>query len=155
MSLSLVNTGRREDIRLSDGRHQTSDIHTLFPNARGEAPSAPGFKPPLRLRPWAPPVPPAERAGSEGREKVLKIDGAFAPRVLRFDSGFAAEGCGGGSAASIYAACRQRWWTPLKMKGAMMIKLGSRPAGEARLYGFPFRGAELQNSSPEGRYLLL
>ena len=27
-------------------------------------------------------VPPAERAGSEGWEKVLKIDGAFAPRVL-------------------------------------------------------------------------
>ena len=39
-------------------------------------------------------------------------------------------------AASIYAACRQRWWTPLKMKGAMMIKPRSRPAGEARLYGF-------------------
>ena len=55
-------------------------------------------------------------------------------------------------AASIYAACRQRWWTPLKMKGAMMIKSRSRPAGEARLYGFSFRGAELQNSSPEGRY---
>ena len=33
----------------------------------------------------AAPVPPAERAGSEGREKVLKIDGAFAPRVRRFD----------------------------------------------------------------------
>ena len=28
------------------------------------------------------------------RKKVLKIDGAFAPRVLRFDIGFAAEGCG-------------------------------------------------------------
>ena len=42
------------------------------------------------------PVPPAERAGSEGREKVLKIDGAFAPRVLKFDSGCAAEGYGGG-----------------------------------------------------------
>ena len=28
------------------------------------------------------------------RKKVLKIDGAFAPRVLRFDSGCAAEGCG-------------------------------------------------------------
>ena len=26
--------------------------------------------------------------------RVLKIDGAFAPRVLRFDSGFAAEGGG-------------------------------------------------------------
>ena len=153
MSLSLVNTGRREDIRLSDSRHQTYIHYSRMQG--GEAPSAPGFKPPPGLRPWAPPVLPAERAGLEGREKVLKIDGAFAPRVLRFDSGFAAEGCGGGSAASIYAACRQRWWTPLKMKGAMMIKLGNRPAGEARLYGFPFRGAELQNSSPEGRYLLL
>ena len=26
--------------------------------------------------------------------KVLKFDGAIAPRVLKFDSGFAAEGCG-------------------------------------------------------------
>jgi hypothetical protein len=47
----------------------------------------------LRAEPWAFPT---ERAGSEGREKVLKIDGAFAPRVLRFDSPFGAEGCGGG-----------------------------------------------------------
>ena len=47
----------------------------------------------LRAKPWAFPT---ERAGSEGREKVLKIDGAFAPRVLRFDSPFGAEGCGGG-----------------------------------------------------------
>ena len=27
-------------------------------------------------------------------KKVLKIDGAFAPRVLRFDIGCVAEGCG-------------------------------------------------------------
>jgi len=27
--------------------------------------------------------------------KVLKLDGAVAPRVLKFDSGSAAEGCGG------------------------------------------------------------
>lgn len=27
--------------------------------------------------------------------RVLKFDGAVAPRVLKFDSGFAAEGCGG------------------------------------------------------------
>ena len=27
--------------------------------------------------------------------RVLKFDGAIAPRVLRFDSGYAAEGCGG------------------------------------------------------------
>ena len=27
--------------------------------------------------------------------KVLKFDGAIAPRVLKFDSGSAAEGCGG------------------------------------------------------------
>jgi len=26
--------------------------------------------------------------------KVLKFDGAIAPRVLKFDSGYAAEGCG-------------------------------------------------------------
>ena len=29
-------------------------------------------------------------------EKVLKIDGAFAPKVLRFDGALGAEGCGGG-----------------------------------------------------------
>ena len=153
VSLLLVNTGRREDIRLPDGRHQTYIHYSRTQGGSGAWGAR--VQAVIGLTPWAPPVSPAERAGSEGREKVLKIDGAFAPRVLRFDSGFAAEGCGGGSAASIYAACRQRWWTPLKMKGVMMIKLGSRPAGEARLYGFPFRGAELQNSSPEGRYLLL
>ena len=27
--------------------------------------------------------------------RVLKFDGAMAPRVLKFDSGYAAEGCGG------------------------------------------------------------
>ena len=27
--------------------------------------------------------------------RVLKFDGAVAPRVLKFDSGYAAEGCGG------------------------------------------------------------
>ena len=27
--------------------------------------------------------------------RVLKFDGAIAPRVLKFDSGFAADGCGG------------------------------------------------------------
>ena len=27
--------------------------------------------------------------------RVLKFDGAIAPRVLKFDSGFAAEGCRG------------------------------------------------------------
>ena len=26
--------------------------------------------------------------------RVLKFDGAVAPRVLKFDSGYAAEGCG-------------------------------------------------------------
>ena len=32
----------------------------------------------------------------------------------------------------INAACRQRWWAPLKMKGAMMIKPYNRPAGEGK-----------------------
>ena len=27
--------------------------------------------------------------------RILKFDGAVAPRVLKFDSGYAAEGCGG------------------------------------------------------------
>jgi hypothetical protein len=30
----------------------------------------------------------------ERERKFLKMDGAFAPKVLRIDSGFAAEGCG-------------------------------------------------------------
>mgnify|MGYP006906833232 CR=1 FL=1 len=42
VSLSLVNTGRREDIRLSDARHQTY-IHYSRMQGGGEAPSAPGF----------------------------------------------------------------------------------------------------------------
>ena len=51
----------------------------------------------LRAEPWVRAgIGFASRPGSEGREKVLKIDGAFAPRVLRFDSPFGAEGCGGG-----------------------------------------------------------
>ena len=29
--------------------------------------------------------------------RVLKFDGAIAPKVLKFDSGSAAEGCGGAS----------------------------------------------------------
>ena len=67
-----------------------------------QAPLAPRFKPPPGLRPWASKVPPTERAGSEGviyaafGGRVLKIDGAFAPRVLKFDSGCTAEGYGGG-----------------------------------------------------------
>ena len=48
VSLSLVNTGRREDIRLSDGRHQTY----IIPERKGvQAPSAPGFKPTSGSRP--------------------------------------------------------------------------------------------------------
>jgi len=31
--------------------------------------------------------------------RVLRFDGAFAPRVLKIDSGFAAEGCSGRAAA--------------------------------------------------------
>ena len=45
ISASLKNTGRREDIRLSDGRHQKA----VFPKASGFK----GFKPPPGLRPWA------------------------------------------------------------------------------------------------------
>jgi hypothetical protein len=33
--------------------------------------------------------------------KVLKFDGAIAPRVLKFDSGSAAEGSGAGGAVGI------------------------------------------------------
>ena len=50
-------------------------------------------------------IKPTNRASPEGKPyncpgalwglRVLKFDGAIAPRVLKFDSGFAAEGCGG------------------------------------------------------------
>ena len=48
----------------------------------------------IGLTPRAVRAPPTERAGSEEGKKVQRIDGAFAPRVLRLDSGFAAEGFG-------------------------------------------------------------
>ena len=38
---------------------------------------------------------PYNRPGALWGLRVLKFDGAIAPRVLKFDSGFAAEGCGG------------------------------------------------------------
>ena len=42
-------------------------------------------------------------AGIPGRkgEKVLKIDGAFAPRVRRFDTAYGCEGCGGALSGAI------------------------------------------------------
>ena len=54
--------------------------------------------------------------------KVLKFDGAFAPKVLRFDGAFGAEGCGGGFAASkkgarlTAAGCVEGLWFAL-LKG--------------------------------------
>ena len=42
-------------------------------------------------------------------QRVLKIDGAFAPRVLKFDTACGCEGCGGRlSAMSIKCCLRQR-----------------------------------------------
>ncbi len=46
-------------------------------------------------QPTAEPPPPYGHALMGVR--VLKFDGAIAPRVLKFDSGSAAEGCGGAS----------------------------------------------------------
>ena len=65
-----VNTSRREDIRLSDVRHQTGCI--------------------------------------PGREKVLKMDGAFAPKGLKFDTAYGCEGCGGALRAQYKCCLRQR-----------------------------------------------
>ena len=133
----------------SAGRHQTvrrqtSDIHTLFPNARGfrrlgrpGSRRRRGFAPGcLRFRPQSGPV-------QRGGKRFLRLTGLSPRGFLGLTAALPLRGVVAAGAVSIYAACRQRWWTPLKMKGAMMIKLGSRPAGEARLYGFPFRGAEL------------
>ena len=44
---------------------------------------------------------PAHRAGWFRGERVLKIDGAFAPRVLRIDRRFASEGCSGALSGAI------------------------------------------------------
>lgn len=44
---------------------------------------------------------PAHRAGWFREERVLKMDGAFAPRVLRIDRRFASEGCSGGLSGAI------------------------------------------------------
>ena len=38
---------------------------------------------------------PYNRPGALWGLRVLKFDGAIAPRVLKFDSGYAAEGCCG------------------------------------------------------------
>ena len=66
----------------------------VSPDTRGRGAFGARVQAAIGLTPLAAPVPPTERAGSEGREKVLKIDGAFAPRVLKFDSGCTAEGYG-------------------------------------------------------------
>ena len=51
------------------GRRQKTDIRRLTystpDSERVQAPSAPGFKASPGLRPWRPPVPPTERAGSK------------------------------------------------------------------------------------------
>ena len=54
-----------------------------------------------------------KQEGSEDK-RVLKIDGAFAPKVLRFDSPFRAEGCGGGSAADFNNNNLSSWQDPLQ-----------------------------------------
>ena len=61
---------------------------------------------PLResdTQPAAKPPPPYGHALMGVR--VLKSDGAIAPRVLKFDSGSAAEGCGGRPYGRQYKCC--------------------------------------------------
>ena len=68
----------------------------------------------------------------KARGKVLKIDGAFAPKVLKFDTACGCEGCGGRPAgASINAACGRAplWWlapppSPAKAVGLWMLGNG-------------------------------
>ena len=91
----------------------------------------------------------AHRAGwFRGEEKVLKIDGAFAPRVLRFDSGFAAEGCGiAAFGGDEYICCL--WYR----------KPYNRPGGRGKTSKPPFRAMEMHPYSrcaglpPEGEVL--
>ena len=64
VSLSLVNTGRREDIRLSDGRHQTYIHYSRMQGGSGAFGAR--VQADIGLTPWTAPVPPTERAGSKG-----------------------------------------------------------------------------------------
>ena len=77
-------------------RHWRRIIYSYSRKQEGRVAFGARIQAAMGLTPLAAPVPPTKRAGSEGREKVLKIDGAFAPRVLKFDSGCTAEGYGGG-----------------------------------------------------------
>ena len=60
----------------------------VFPKARGQ-----------RVRGAIGPS--ALGARFRGKEKVLKMDGAFAPRVLKFDTACGCEGCGGRLSAPV------------------------------------------------------
>ena len=81
--LMLIHTSGREDSRLSDDRHQISDnrrqTYCIPEHKRVQAPSAPGFKASPGLGPWSPPVPPTERAGSEGSYKAHSMEAGCAP----------------------------------------------------------------------------
>ena len=64
--------------------------------------------------------------------RVLKFDGAIAPRVLKFDSGSAAEGCGGAYELIEGASLYKTFTTGLSPEGKQ-----TDLAPQARLYGFP------------------
>gem|GEM_PF-4329280 len=69
-------------------------VHVILSSPQGDAPMRPiqAYVPKERILP-------SREIVKEGQAltglRVLKFDGAVAPRVLKFDSGYAAEGCGG------------------------------------------------------------
>ena len=73
--------------------------------------------------------------------RVLRFDGAFAPRGLKFDSGFAAEGCGGRLRRQYY----KTFTTGLRAKG----KQANHAFGVMEMHPYP-RFAGLP---PEGEVL--
>ena len=66
--------------------------------------------------------------------RVLKFDGAIAPRVLKFDSGYAAEGCGGRLILLKAPSYDKTFTTGLSPVGKQ-----TDPAPQAWLYGFPLQ----------------
>jgi hypothetical protein len=80
--------------------------------------------------------------------RVLKFDGAAAPRVLRFDTAFGREGCGGACGAIIYRLAAVLVRTPPKDWGSPLFIKPSQPPWRAK-------GKHANRASPVGNAPLL
>ena len=92
--------------------------------------------------------------------RVLKFDGAVAPRVLKFDSGYAAEGCGGAyeliEGASLYktfttALAGEEMHSPL-VAGATTLPGGKHVTGFAGRLQLPYESSSFATPSSRGHY---